>query len=264
MSIAYVQFEKLATGNVIGCMYPVTETRLIRLQMLVKKHNDSLADLNEAIGLVRTDATLSQIRTKAPHSKTGKPRVMGDDMARKIEERLSLELGWMDTPPTYAEMTGESDPRSDLWKVMEDMTPSDLYRAAAILAALKSTPYASELPIEHAAETNPLTATSAPAIDSYDMVAVQVGESGVKLHQYVEIKPTSPQHIKLQLTPTTRRKTSHRATPPKATPISDYFEQMAVEKNACKMLKTGKSTTRGAAIAKATQNQAKAAHKSKA
>jgi len=100
MSIALAQLAKLAIGHVISAMQTVTETRLMRLQMLVKKHNGSLADLNEAIGLVRTDATLSQIRTKAPHSKTGKPRVMGDDLARKIEERLSLEAGWMDTPTT--------------------------------------------------------------------------------------------------------------------------------------------------------------------
>ena len=72
--------------------------------MLVKKHGDSLAQLNEALGLDRTDATLSQIRTQAPHSKTGKPRVMGDELARKIEEKLGLEVGWMDTPPTYAEL----------------------------------------------------------------------------------------------------------------------------------------------------------------
>lgn len=93
MSIAYVQFTKIAPGDVIQHMKPVTETRLERLQMLVGQHGGSLANLNEKIGLDRTDATLSQIRTKAPHSKTGKPRVMGDDLARKIEERLSLDLG---------------------------------------------------------------------------------------------------------------------------------------------------------------------------
>jgi hypothetical protein len=101
MSIAQGQFANLAIGDVIDGMQTVTETRLARLTMLVEKHNGSLAELNEAIGLVRTDATLSQIRTKAPHSKTGKPRVMGDDVARKREERLSLETGWMDTPPSY-------------------------------------------------------------------------------------------------------------------------------------------------------------------
>ena len=117
-------------------MQTVTETRLIRLQMLVKKHNGSLADLNEAIGLTRTDATLSQIRTKAPHSKTGKPRVMGDDLARKIEERLSLEAGWMDTPPSYAELHGEEDPRTKAWQLLEALPPDQWPTAVRLLDAL--------------------------------------------------------------------------------------------------------------------------------
>lgn len=136
MSIATAQLEKLATGHVISAMQTVTETRLVRLKMLVKKHNGSLADLNEAIGLVRTDATLSQIRTKAPHSKTGKPRVMGDDLARKIEERLSLEAGWMDTPPSYAELHGEEDPRTKAWQLMEALPPDQLATAVRLLDAL--------------------------------------------------------------------------------------------------------------------------------
>lgn len=97
--------------------------------MLVKKYEGSLAKLNEALGMVRTDATLSQIRTQAPHSKTGKPRVMGDDMARKIEERLALEEGWMDTPPTYAELHGEHDPRVQLMHAMDHL-PSDQWPTA--------------------------------------------------------------------------------------------------------------------------------------
>ena len=136
MSIATAQLAKLATGHVIGAMQTVTETRLVRLQMLVKKHKGSLADLNEAIGLVRTDATLSQIRTKAPHSKTGKPRVMGDDLARKIEERLSLEAGWMDTPPSYAELHGEEDPRTKAWQLMEALPPDQWPTAVRLLDAL--------------------------------------------------------------------------------------------------------------------------------
>jgi hypothetical protein len=136
MSIAIDQFAKLAAGHVIVEMLTVTETRLIRLGMLVKKHNDSLAELNEAIGLVRTDATLSQIRTKAPHSKTGKPRVMGDDLARKIEERLSLEVGWMDTPPSYAELHGEEDPRTKAWQLMEALPPDQWPTAVRLLDAL--------------------------------------------------------------------------------------------------------------------------------
>lgn len=129
-------------------MQPVTETRLVRLQMLVKKHNGSLADLNEAIGLTRTDATLSQIRTRAPHSKTGKPRVMGDDLARKIEEKLGLPVGWMDTPPTYLELHGEPSPLTESFKVMEKMPvylQQTAFRLISTLGALNH--QVSELPI---------------------------------------------------------------------------------------------------------------------
>lgn len=117
-------------------MQIVSETRLARLQMLVKQHGGSLAALNVAMGLDRTDATLSQIRTKAPHSKTGKPRVMGDDLARKIEEKLSLGLGWMDTPLSYAEMHGQEDPRTKVMQLLEGMPPDQLQTAVRLLDAL--------------------------------------------------------------------------------------------------------------------------------
>jgi hypothetical protein len=136
MSIAYVQFAEIAMGDVIQFMQTISETRLIRLRMLVKRHGESLAALNEAIGLDRTDATLSQIRTKAPHSKTGKPRVMGDDLARKIEEKLSLDLGWMDTPPSYAELHNDEDPRTKVMLLMEAMPPDQWATAVRLLDAL--------------------------------------------------------------------------------------------------------------------------------
>ena len=62
MSIAFDQFAEIARGFVINAMQTVSDTRLARLSILVKRHGDSLAQLNEAIGLERTDATLSQIR----------------------------------------------------------------------------------------------------------------------------------------------------------------------------------------------------------
>ena len=107
----------------MAAMQTISETRLARLAILVKQHGDSLARLNEALGLDRTDATLSQIRTKAPHSKTRKPRVMGDELARKIEEKLSLEHGWMDTPPSHAELLSDDDPRAKVLLLMEAMPP---------------------------------------------------------------------------------------------------------------------------------------------
>ena len=136
MSIARVEFAELAGGYLIPVMQTISETRLARLTILVKRHGDSLAQLNEALGLSRTDATLSQIRTQAPHSKTGKPRIMGDDLARKIEERLSLEHGWMDTPPTYAELHGENDPRVKAMMLMDALPTDQLDTAVRLLDAL--------------------------------------------------------------------------------------------------------------------------------
>lgn len=136
MSIASVEFAEIATGYLISGMQTISETRLARLAMLVKSHGDSLAQLNEALGLSRTDATLSQIRTQAPHSKTGKPRVMGDELARKIEEKLALEHGWMDTPPTYAELHGENDPRKKMLELMEALPVDQWDTALRLLDAL--------------------------------------------------------------------------------------------------------------------------------
>lgn len=41
-------------------------------------------------------AYLSQIKNQTPESKTGKPKAMGDDVARKIEEAIGEPEGWMD------------------------------------------------------------------------------------------------------------------------------------------------------------------------
>jgi len=41
-------------------------------------------------------AYLSQIKNQTPDSKTGKPKAMGDEVARKIESALKEPEGWMD------------------------------------------------------------------------------------------------------------------------------------------------------------------------
>lgn len=136
MSIAKHQFCFFHHRGVIPQVKTVYETRIERLNLLVKKHGDSLAVLNDALGLVRTDSTLSQIRTKAPNSKTGKPRGMGDVLARKIEEKLGLPEGWMDTPLSYAEMRGDDDPRSKALAVFEALPDYQVDTALRLLAAL--------------------------------------------------------------------------------------------------------------------------------
>lgn len=69
---------------------------------------------------------------------------MGDPTAREIEEKLSLDIGWMDTPPSYAELHGEEDPRTKVMKMMENMSVADLYTTVRLVDALakptKATP----------------------------------------------------------------------------------------------------------------------------
>lgn len=75
----------------------IAEIRRIRLGLLRERHKTWTA-LNDLLGYNKRDSTLSQIWNRAPDSKTGRQREMGADLARKIEERLSLPSGWMDTP----------------------------------------------------------------------------------------------------------------------------------------------------------------------
>lgn len=120
-------------------MQTIDETRRQRLDMLIKKHG-GIAPLNEAIGLARTDATLSQIKNKSVHSKTGTPRAMGDSLARRIEVSLSLSLGWMDTPPTANERTGQSNQREKITQLMEGLPDDQLAVALRLLDALAKPP----------------------------------------------------------------------------------------------------------------------------
>ena len=128
-------FFFLRDGYVIAVVQTIDETRRQRLNMLIEKHG-SIANLNEQLGLARTDATLSQIKNKSTHSKTGTPRAMGDPMARKIEAALGLPNGWMDTPPSYVEMLGEEDPRTKVMQLMESIPPDQWSTAVRVLDAL--------------------------------------------------------------------------------------------------------------------------------
>ena len=84
-----------------------TEIRRENLNILIERYG-SIANLNAQLGRNRKDATLSQIRKGSVHSGTGRPRLMGDTMAREIETKLSLGYGWMD-----ADHSNEAFPEDD-------------------------------------------------------------------------------------------------------------------------------------------------------
>lgn len=81
-------------------MRTVEEVRRLRLAALRERYG-TLSDLNEKLGLLRRDSTLSQILNSSKSTSSGKPKDMGSVMARRIELALGLELGWMDTDPAY-------------------------------------------------------------------------------------------------------------------------------------------------------------------
>ena len=115
----------------------IDETRRIRLEMLIKKHDGKLANLNEALGYERNHTQLARIRNKNKRTdRPGKEYVMGDQQAREIEEKLSLTLGWMDTPPSYAELLGEEDPRNKVMQLMEAMPPDQRATVVRLVDAI--------------------------------------------------------------------------------------------------------------------------------
>lgn len=135
MSIATASFHFLRLAPVIQGVQTIAETRRQRLQMLIDEAG-SLAALNDRLERERTDATLSQIKNKSPHHKTGKPRAMGDDLAREIEAKLGKPEGWMDTPPSLAEQFGHSEPMEKLAQLMAAMEPEMQYKVVRMVGAL--------------------------------------------------------------------------------------------------------------------------------
>lgn len=116
-------------------MQTASETRKTRLIMLIKRFG-SVAALNEAMAWPRTDPKLTQIRNGHMRAGRDKPYQMGDAMAREIETKLNLEMGWMDTPPTYAELQGDENPLARVIKIMEKIPEDDWATAVRLLDAL--------------------------------------------------------------------------------------------------------------------------------
>jgi DNA-binding transcriptional ArsR family regulator len=103
-------------------MHTVEETRRVRLKMLVDQH-DGVAQLAEKLD--KSQSSLSRVlNANIRHDRDGEPYVMGGPVAREIETVLGLPKGWMDTPPTYAELLGEQDQRTKVMALMESM-PQD-------------------------------------------------------------------------------------------------------------------------------------------
>lgn len=58
-------------------------------------------------------AYLSQIKNRAPESATGKPKAMGDEVARRIEVAINRPTGWMDRAHDEVSGTTEEYPGAE-------------------------------------------------------------------------------------------------------------------------------------------------------
>lgn len=135
LSITLGQYDSLSSGYLIRGMQTVFETRRTRLAILVKRFG-SVAKVNTELGWEVTNARLYQIHNKSIRSDRGTPFEMGDNTAREIEEKLSLGHGWMDTPPSYAELHEEEDPRTKVILMMEAMPPDQWATVVRLVDAL--------------------------------------------------------------------------------------------------------------------------------
>lgn len=105
-------------------METVTEIRRQNLNFLIEQYK-TIANLNLALGRPRHDSTLSQIRNQVKINKRQGLRSMGIAMARSIEEKLHLPVGWMDKihedklpiPARQEEDTTDPIPLSEIQKI---------------------------------------------------------------------------------------------------------------------------------------------------
>lgn len=83
-------------------MQPIDVTRREKLGLLIKEAG-SQAALSETIG--KAPAQISQWLNASINSKTGKPRVMSNAVAREIESKTGKPEGWMDAPAPKEELS---------------------------------------------------------------------------------------------------------------------------------------------------------------
>lgn len=85
-------------------MRVIGEIRRLRLLQLKSDLELSFADMSEKLGRDRRDATLSQVASGQANTRSGKPRLMGDDQARAIEAAFGKEPGWLDRDPDFEKL----------------------------------------------------------------------------------------------------------------------------------------------------------------
>ncbi|MDR3381765.1 S24 family peptidase [Cupriavidus basilensis] len=112
-------------------MKTIDEIRRLNLLAAIARLGTA-AELAAKSGL--SAAYLSQIKNRSPESKTGKPKGLGDEAARKIEAALGEPLGWMDRDHTQGDVAGKALPVSQTRQPEDDAAVSSSAHAYNPLA----------------------------------------------------------------------------------------------------------------------------------
>lgn len=113
--------------RVIKVVKTISDIRYDNFLQLLKEagSSDALAEAAKT-----SPVYISQLLNRSPDSKTGKPRQIGDPMARKMEAGCNKPEGWMDnvhTWPAHVQV---------VLAAMENMTPWQLDQTVKVVAAL--------------------------------------------------------------------------------------------------------------------------------
>ena len=148
------EFSFSPLDSAIARMRTVEEIRRANLQVLVDQHS-GMANLCEKLGYARNEtATLTRIlNANVRHDRGGKPYNMGSPMAREMEEKLQLEVGWMDNVHLQDQEPGRAGPVDWPFSVarsrLNALTRDDWIRLNATVQAVVETREADALTKSH-------------------------------------------------------------------------------------------------------------------
>lgn len=124
-------FHCLSDALPISRMKTIADIRLENLELLIEEIGSGEAVAEKA---GTSPVYLSQLRHKAIDSKTGKPRQIGDPLARKLEGGCGKEVGWMDNSHQLA--THRDIRIANVLKIMKSMEDWQIDQATKIIDTL--------------------------------------------------------------------------------------------------------------------------------
>lgn len=148
------EFSFSPLDSAIAWMRTVEEIRRANLQVLVDQQS-GMANLCEKLGYARNEtATLTRIlNANVRHDRGGKPYNMGSPMAREMEEKLLLEVGWMDNSHDQEGAPAPSTPTDWPFSIargrLDVLTREDWIRLNALIQATVETREADALTKSH-------------------------------------------------------------------------------------------------------------------